>query len=109
MKLGFAALVLAIASAVAQPIASPDNHVVPRASFSINRAKLSQAININSQALSRQRVVINEINSALSKLHDMSGTRIEAARRAHRDAVNAQKKAMEATQRVITGLKRLRG
>ncbi|KAJ2150878.1 hypothetical protein IW145_002875 [Coemansia sp. RSA 521] len=109
MKLGFATLLLAFSSAFAQPIASSDNHLEARASVKINYAKLKQAINTDNRAIAEQRNAINQINKAMSNLGSMSGSSITAARRAHQNAINAQKKAMAATQAAMNGLKRMLG
>ncbi|KAI9472848.1 hypothetical protein BX667DRAFT_500555 [Coemansia mojavensis] len=108
MKLGFAALLLAISSSVAQPIAAPNEHLELRAAAKINISKLNQAISVDNKALAYQRNSITQLNRALSQMGSMSGKSITAARNAHRNAISAQKKAMQATQAAIKQLKVIR-
>ncbi|KAJ2829645.1 hypothetical protein IWW50_000736 [Coemansia erecta] len=109
MKLGFVALLFALSSVIAQPIANPDSHLELRAAVKINKARIGQAIKTDNNAAAQQRNVINQLNSAMSALSSMSGKSITAARRAHLDAINAQKRALKLTQNAAAGLKRIYG
>ncbi|KAI8320886.1 hypothetical protein GQ54DRAFT_262710 [Martensiomyces pterosporus] len=103
MKIALAALLFAC-SALAAPTADHPEHLALRAQLLVNTDALNNIIYTDSNALVKQKDALATLQRAYNALGGLSGNAANDAKLFHQKAIDAQRRAIAATESVIDGL-----